>query len=179
MRRFLLFLPLLIAVALGVILFAGIGKDPTKLESALVGKPVPEFALSDLNDPDTTLDPSLFRGQVSLLNVWATWCPACRDEHEDLMWLAHEQGVNIIGLNYKDDRDQALSWLERLGNPYSRTVFDPRGTLGFDLGVYGAPETFVIDADGTVLYRHVGVVNERVWREVLSPIVRDAGGLGG
>ncbi len=108
MKRFLLFLPLLIAVVLGVVLFAGIGKDPTKLESALIGKPVPAFSLKDLNAPETLLNETLFKGKVQLLNVWGTWCPACRDEHDDLMWLAEDEGVSIVGLNYKDNRDDAL-----------------------------------------------------------------------
>ena len=173
MKRFLLFLPLLIAVVLGVVLFAGIGKDPTKLESALIGKPVPAFSLKDLNNPEAQLNETLFRGKVQLLNVWGTWCPACRDEHDDLMWLAEDEGVSIIGLNYKDNRDDALVWLDRLGNPYSTSIYDPRGTLGFDLGVYGAPETFVIDEQGVVRYRHVGVVNEKVWQETLLPVIND------
>ncbi|MBW3225902.1 DsbE family thiol:disulfide interchange protein [Marinobacter adhaerens] len=178
MKRVLLFLPLLIALVVGVVLFAGIGKDPTKLESVLVGKPVPAFSLKDLHNPETMLDQSLFRGQVSLLNVWGTWCPACKDEHADLVWLAEEKGVNIIGLNYKDNREDALVWLDRLGNPYRQTIYDPRGTLGFDLGVYGAPETFVIDAGGVVRYRHVGVVNETVWEEKLLPVINDVRGNG-
>lgn len=173
MKRFLLFLPLLVAVVIGIVLFAGIGKDPTKLESALIGKPVPEFSLGDLHNPDAMLDQGLFRGQVNLLNVWGTWCPACRDEHDDLMWLAMEKGVPIIGLNYKDNRDDALVWLDRLGDPYQKTIYDPKGTLGFDLGVYGAPETFVIDADGVVRYRHVGVVNENVWEQTLLPVINE------
>lgn len=125
MKRFLLFLPLLIAVVLGVVLFAGIGKDPTKLESALIGKPVPAFSLKDLNTPETQLNETLFKGKVQLLNVWGTWCPACRDEHDDLMWLAEDEGVSIVGLNYKDNRDDALVWLDRLGNPYSTSIYDP------------------------------------------------------
>ncbi|MBW0146723.1 DsbE family thiol:disulfide interchange protein [Marinobacter arenosus] len=178
MKRLFLFLPLLIAIVLGIVLFAGIGKDPTKLESALIGKPVPAFSLKDLNNPEAELDESLLRGEVQLLNVWGTWCPACRDEHDDLMWLAQDKGISIVGLNYKDNRADALVWLERLGNPYSTTIYDPKGTLGFDLGVYGAPETFVIDASGVVRYRHVGVVNEKVWQETLLPAINDARGNG-
>ena len=174
MKRFLLFLPLLLAVIVGVVLFKGIGKDPTKLDSALVGKQVPAFSLKDLNAPEKALDESLFQGEITLLNVWGTWCPACRDEHEDLMWLAREKNVTIIGLNYKDNRDDALVWLDRLGDPYRTVIYDPRGTLGFDLGVYGAPETFVIDAAGVVRYRHVGVVNAQVWEQVLLPVINEA-----
>ncbi len=172
MRRVLLFIPVLLAVTLGIVLFAGIGKDPNKLESALIGKPVPEFVLADLHNPEVQLGPEVFRGQVSLLNVWGTWCPACRDEHGDLVWLAEQQGIRIVGLNYKDERELALQWLDRLGDPYQVSLYDPRGELGFDLGVYGAPETYVIDPDGIVRFRHVGVVNEKVWREELEPVVR-------
>jgi len=111
-----------------------------------------------------------------LLNVWGTWCPSCRDEHADLMWLAEDEGVPIVGLNYKDQRAEAKAWLERLGDPYSTNVYDPEGSLGFDLGVYGAPETFVIGAGGTVLHRHVGVVNKQVWEETLRPLLNQAGG---
>lgn len=175
MKRLLMFLPVVLVVVLGVILFAGIGKDPNRLESALIGKPVPAFSLADLRQPDQQLGPELFQGQVSLLNVWGTWCPACRDEHDDLLWLANEKQVRIIGLNYKDNRDEALQWLSTLGDPYAVNVYDPRGTLGFDLGVYGAPETYFIDADGIVRYRHVGVVNEKVWTEKFLPLMAEYG----
>lgn len=176
MKRILLFLPLVIAVGVGIFLFAGLGKDPTKLESVLIGKPVPEFSLESLDNPEVQLDPSVFQGEVSLLNVWAEWCPSCWDEHEYLMYLAREQGVRIVGLNYKDQRESAFRFLNRLGNPYETIIFDPKGTLGFDLGVYGAPETFVIDAEGVVRYRHVGVVNQKVWDEVLLPVIAQARG---
>ncbi|WP_404361852.1 DsbE family thiol:disulfide interchange protein [Marinobacter sp.] len=172
MRRLFLFVPLALAVALGWVLFAGIGKDTSYLESALIGKPVPEFQLAQLENPEATLGNEVFMGQVSLLNVWGTWCPACRDEHPDLIWLAREKGMPIIGLNYKDNRSAALEWLENLGDPYQINLFDPQGKLGFDLGVYGAPETYVIDSEGVVRYRHVGVVNEKVWEQTLEPLVR-------
>lgn len=175
MKRAMMFLPVVAVIVLGVFLFAGIGKDPNRLESALIGKTVPEFSLADLRDPDKQLGPDLFRGQVSLLNVWGTWCPACRDEHDDLVWLARDKGVRIIGLNYKDDREQALQWLSDLGDPYAVNVYDPRGSLGFDLGVYGAPETYFIDAEGIVRYRHVGVVNEQVWNEKFRPLMEQYG----
>ncbi|WP_166265250.1 DsbE family thiol:disulfide interchange protein [Marinobacter caseinilyticus] len=172
MKRLFLFVPVVLAVTLGMVLLAGIGKDPTHLESALIGKPVPAFELAKLESPDVTFNTDVFKGQVSLLNVWGTWCPSCRDEHPDLIWLAQDKGVPIIGLNYKDNRDQALQWLRRLGDPYQVNLFDPQGRLGFDLGVYGAPETYIIDKNGIVRYRHVGVVNKAVWREKLEPIVR-------
>lgn len=172
MKRALMFLPVLLAVAFGIFLYAGLGKDPQELDSALIGKPVPAFELRALQNPDRTLTPEVFRGQVSLLNVWGTWCPACRDEHDDLMWLAEDKDIPIIGLNYKDNRNAALRWLKDLGDPYQLNLFDPQGTLGFDLGVYGAPETYIIDRKGIVRYRHVGVVNPQVWEEKLEPVFR-------
>ena len=111
------------------------------------------------------------QGKVRLLNVWATWCPACRAEHDYLQQLA-DSGVAIVGLNYKDEREAALKWLQQLGNPYEFNIYDPKGTLGFDLGVYGAPETYVIDAKGLVRYRHVGEVNERVWQSKFVPLLK-------
>ncbi|TGN41263.1 DsbE family thiol:disulfide interchange protein [Marinobacter confluentis] len=175
MKRLLMFLPVVLVVVLGVILFAGIGKDPNRLDSALIGKPVPQFSLADLRAADQQLGPELFQGQVSLLNVWGTWCPACRDEHDDLLWLANEKDVRIVGLNYKDDREGALKWLSDLGDPYAVNIYDPRGSLGFDLGVYGAPETYFIDAEGIVRLRHVGVVNEKVWNEKFQPLMEEYG----
>lgn len=172
MKRFLLFIPLLLAIALGVVLFAGIGKDKSALESALIGDPVPSFELASLDDPETTFRADIFRQKVVLLNVWGTWCPSCRVEHSELVRLATEEGVPIYGLNYKDNRNAALEWLQNLGNPYELSLFDPQGKLGFDLGVYGAPETYIIDAKGVVRYRHVGVVDSEVWAEELEPRIK-------
>ncbi|MCG8516717.1 MAG: DsbE family thiol:disulfide interchange protein [Pseudomonadales bacterium] len=179
MRRALLFIPVVLTVILGIVLFQRIGKDPTQLESAQIGKPVPAFELADLLDPSISHGSEALRGKGPfLLNVWGTWCPSCRDEHPDLIRLAEQQGVRIVGLNYKDERPLALQWLERLGNPYALSLFDPDGKLGFDLGVYGAPETFVIDGDGIIRYRHVGVVNQKVWSETLQPLMQQLGGQG-
>lgn len=171
MKRIWLFLPVVLAIALGVILFAGLYNDPSRLDSARVGKPVPDFELEMLAEPGKTVGPEALRGRALLLNIWATWCPSCRVEHPHFMAL-QEQGVPIIGLNYKDERELALQWLEDLGNPYQFNVFDAEGTLGFDLGVYGAPETYIIDADGIVRYRFVGIVDKRVWDEELGPVYR-------
>lgn len=171
MKRIWLFLPLVLAIALGFILYLGLGKDPSKLESARTGEPVPDFELALLDQPGTQVGPEVFEGRTRLLNVWATWCPACRDEHPYLMTLA-EKGIPIVGLNYKDQREPAQEWLRSLGDPYSLVLFDPKGTLGFDLGVYGAPETYVIDAEGNVRHRFVGIVNEKVWEQELGPVYR-------
>lgn len=161
MGRFKLFLPLVAFAILGVFLFRGLALDPTVLPSALVNQPVPTFALSALHSDDTLTEESL-RGKPSLLNIWATWCYSCRVEHPYLLELA-AAGITVVGLNYKDDATAAKQWLVDLGNPYTLTISDPEGTLGLDLGVYGAPETYVIDANGVVRHRHVGVLTEAVW----------------
>lgn len=170
-RKWILFLPLLLALVLGIVLFSAIGKDPTKLDTARLNDPVPEFALPDLYNPGLIRTQAELKGEVRLLNVWATWCPTCRAEHAYLNSLA-KQGVRVVGLNYKDDSAAALRWLQELGDPYEFNLSDPEGKLGFDLGVYGAPETYVIDRQGIVRHRHVGDVNERVWQESLAPLLQ-------
>ena len=169
MKRLLLFIPVVVALVLGYFLYNGIGKDPSHLDSALVGREVPAFQLPLLSQPSKTVDQSMLKGEVRLLNVWATWCPTCRAEHPYLDRLA-KQGVPIVGLNYKDDRAEAQQWLQDLGNPYRFVMEDSDGAVGFDLGVYGAPETFLIDASGVVRYRRVGEVNEQVWQQTLKPL---------
>ena len=144
-----LLLPLIIFLALAITLMVQLtrnaqGEDPKKLESAKTGSP-------------------------RLLNVWATWCPTCYAEHEYLTLLA-KQGVEIVGVDYKDERPKAMKFLMTYGNPYKAIIYDPKGSLGLDLGVYGAPETFIVDGNGIIQYRHAGDVNERVWNEVLKPI---------
>lgn len=163
LRVAILAIPLVIFVVLVGFLLRGLFSDPTELSSALVGKPVPAFVLPDIYEPEVTYNESVLKGQPLLFNVWATWCPTCRAEHEFLNELA-AQGVAIIGLNYKDDsRAKAVNWLNTLGDPYQLNLFDEQGSVALDFGVYGAPETFLIDADGIVRYRHVGDVNARVW----------------
>lgn len=169
MNRIWLFLPLVLAVALGVVLYWGLGEDPRDLDSAMVGREVPAFELPMLRDGERSGTAEMFRGDVHLLNVWGTWCAACRVEHPHLNRLA-EQGVPIIGLNYKDEREAALEWLRERGNPYTEVIYDPEGSLGFDLGVYGAPETYLIDAEGVVRHRHVGVVDKEVWESDFEPL---------
>ncbi|MEZ9058795.1 DsbE family thiol:disulfide interchange protein [Vibrio pelagius] len=177
MNKKILFIPLIAFMALAVIFATQLvrnqsGDDPTKLESVLIGKEVPEFRLEDLAEPGKLYDQAIFKGEPLLLNVWATWCPTCYAEHSYLNKLA-AQGVKIIGLNYKDDRTKAVGWLNELGNPYLISLFDGNGMLGLDLGVYGAPETFLIDANGVVRYRHVGDVNPTNWASTLEPMYQD------
>ncbi len=168
--RLKLFLPLLAFAVLSIFLFRGLWLDPREMPSALLGRPVPAFSLPQLGEPGQLSEADL-AGQAGLLNVWATWCPSCRVEHPYLVQLA-ERGIPVYGLNYKDEDGAALKWLEDLGDPYRFNIADREGTLGLDLGVYGAPETYLIDAAGVVQYRHVGVVDERVWQTVLEPLYR-------
>ena len=129
----------------------------------MIDKPLPEFQLPVLAGEDgAVVSRSDLVGEPFLLNVWATWCPSCRQEHPYFLELA-AQGINIVGIDYKDERGAALAWLKKLKNPYRVVIFDEEGSLGMDLGVYGAPETYLVDAEGIIRYRRVGVVDERVW----------------
>ena len=166
--RFKLFLPLFLFALLAIILFRGLFLDPTEMPSALIDRPLPAFSLPALGG-DRMLMRDDVTGEVALLNVWATWCVSCRVEHPYLKQLA-DTGIPIYGLNYKDSDAAAQGWLDDLGNPYLLTIADREGTLGVDLGVYGAPETYLLDASGVVRYRHVGVVDEQVWEKILQPL---------
>lgn len=172
MSRLKLFIPLAILILL-VILFLPLlmdsERDPELLPSVLVGRTMPQFSLPTLDDPDKLYTKEDIIGEPFLLNVWATWCPSCKYEHPYLLKLA-QQGINIYGLDYQDDEDRAKAWLQELGNPYKLNFFDLNGQLVLDLGVYGAPETYLVDAEGKILYRHVGVVNEKVWQEIFRPL---------
>ena len=160
-----LFLPLILFVVLALFLMRGLQLDPKELPSALIDQPLPAFALPALGS-DRQQQRNDVTGEVSLFNVWATWCVSCRVEHPYLTQLARE-GVAIYGINYKDEDAAAMRWLDELGDPYIVSIADHEGTLGLDLGVYGAPETYLVDAEGVVRYRHVGVVDERVWTTCL------------
>lgn len=169
--RLKLFLPLLVFVVLAIVFWQVLKRehyDPQYLPSALIDKPVPAFELPSLDNEPLSAD-LLANGQPVLLNVWATWCISCRVEHPYLNQLK-QQGVRIIGLNYKDDADKARQWLEKLGNPYTQNIVDADGRLGLDLGVYGAPETYLVDGNGVIRLKHVGVVDENVWRDTIEPV---------
>jgi cytochrome c biogenesis protein CcmG/thiol:disulfide interchange protein DsbE len=174
----LLALPLAGFLVLLWFLWRGLGNDPSLLPSALIDRPLPVFKAATLDDPGRMVTPADLKGDIALLNVWATWCPSCRAEHEMLRGLA-SQGVIIYGVNYKDERDKALDWLHTLGNPYRLNIDDAAGQLGIDLGVYGAPETYLLDARGVIRYRHVGVLDDQVWRENFLPRIRMLKGASG
>ncbi|MBB3168694.1 DsbE family thiol:disulfide interchange protein [Simiduia aestuariiviva] len=171
MQRLKLFIPLAVFAALALLFWQGLKLDPNAMPSALIDRPVPPFHLVTLEDGSQKVDRSVFKGHVSLLNVWATWCVSCRVEHPYLNTLA-EQGVRIVGLNYKDDVDQARKWLAEFHNPYVLSIVDADGRLGLDLGVFGAPETYVVDREGIIRFKHVGVVDERVWLRDLRPLIQ-------
>ncbi|MFQ6572821.1 DsbE family thiol:disulfide interchange protein [Pseudomonas sp. UM16] len=168
MKRWIMVLPLAVFLLVAVFLYRGLFLDPTELPSAMIGKPFPAFALKSVQDGKTLTQADLI-GKPALVNVWATWCPSCKVEHPYLNKLS-EQGVVIHGVNYKDDNAAAIKWLAEFHNPYQLNIGDDQGSLGLNLGVYGAPETFLIDAQGIIRYKHVGVVDATVWREQLAPL---------
>ena len=170
MKRFLL--PLALFAGLVGLLAVGLTLKPREVPSPLVGKPAPAFSLPLLHAPDQTLALQDLRDKVWLLNVWASWCVACREEHPVLVDLARSGAVPIYGLNYKDQRADALQWLQRFGNPYRQSVSDTAGLVGIDFGVYGVPETFVIDKAGVIRFKHIGPVTPGVLREKILPLVR-------
>lgn len=167
-----LFLPLAAFLALAAVLGVGLQLNPREVPSPFIGKPAPAFSLPRLDQPQQHLGTADLKGQVWLLNVWASWCVACRVEHPLLVDLARENQVPIYGLNYKDDPRNATEWLRQFGNPYTASVSDRDGRVGIDYGVYGVPETFVIDKDGLVRHKHIGPVTPEVWAQELLPLVR-------
>ncbi|MBF8779215.1 DsbE family thiol:disulfide interchange protein [Pseudomonas fulva] len=168
MKRWIMVLPLAVFLLLAAFLYRGLFLKPDELPSALVGKPFPAFSLASVQGGRNLTEVDL-KGRPALVNVWGTWCPSCKIEHPYLNQLAR-QGVVIHGINYKDDNAAALEWLRDFHDPYQLDIRDEQGSLGLDLGVYGAPETFVIDAGGVIRYRHVGVIDAKVWRERLAPL---------
>ena len=165
------FVPLLIFITLVIFLGIGLTRDPHLVPSPLIDKPVPEFSLPRLTDTEQLLGSSDLKGQVSLLNVWASWCVACRAEHPVLVDLAKKNVVTLYGLNYKDNREEALRWLEYYGNPYKESAHDLDGKVGIDFGVYGVPETFVVDKQGIIRYKQIGPITEDILKETILPLI--------
>jgi len=169
--RFLL--PLGAFVVLVVFLFIGLRLNPREVPSPLIGKPAPAFQLQQLHEPGKTFTPKDNLGKVWLLNVWASWCAACREEHPLLVQLAKSGVAPIYGLNYKDKRNDALGWLRQFGDPYVVSIADPEGRTGIDYGVYGVPETFVIDKNGLIRYKHIGPVTREALEKKILPLVKE------
>lgn len=172
-RNIVVFLPLAVAAVLAMVLAWGLTRDPGNLPSTLIGKAVPDFALPPVKGRTLGLSSTDLKGEVSLVNVFASWCVACREEHPLFMKLAAQGTVPLHGLNYKDQPDDAAKWLDSLGDPYTRTGADISGRVAIDWGVYGVPETFVIGADGRVAYKHIGPVSEEALTGTILPLVEE------
>lgn len=162
-----------VSIFIGIVILLGIGltMDPREVPSPLIDKPVPTFNLPPVQGRELGLANSNLRGEVSLVNVFASWCAACRQEHPLLMELSRRNQVPIHGLNYKDEPNDAAGWLDALGDPYTRTGADLNGRVGIDWGVYGVPETFVIDKNGNIAYKHIGPISEQDWEVKIRPLV--------
>ena len=173
MSRMSLYIPLGVFAAILGLGYIGFNLGArNELPSALINKPFPEFQARLLESPETTLSREDLLGRPTLINVWATWCPTCLSEHEQLMQIAASTDVVIVGVNYKDQPNKAKQWLAQYGNPYRWVLDDRDGLLGIEMGVYGAPETFLLDAQGDVIYKRVGDINPRIWRDELAPRFR-------
>ena len=171
MSRVRLFAPLAGFAALAVVLYLGFSlRDPHLLPSALLDQPFPAFELPVLGSTGRRATRADLQGEVRLVNVWATWCPTCLAEHGQLKRI-RQTGLSVVGINYKDDSAEAIAWLARYGDPYAFSVVDADGDLGVDLGVYGAPETFLLDAEGVIRYKHVGAVDEAIWGDEIAPAI--------
>lgn len=168
-----LLIPLAVFLVLCAFLFVGLFRDPREVPSPLIGKPAPSFTLKQLHVPQETLGSADMKGQVWLLNVWASWCVACREEHPLLVELGRQKLVPLIGLNYKDEPAAGMKWLAQHGDPYSLSVVDRDGQVGIDYGVYGVPETFVIDKQGVIRFKQIGPITVEVLEKKILPLVRD------
>lgn len=165
-------IPLVAFVVLVALLAVGLTLDPREVPSPFIGKPAPQFTLPVLGKTGNTISPADMKGTVWLLNVWASWCTSCRAEHEVIKQLASsDPDVAIVGLNYKDESADASAWLSRFGNPYVASAVDRQGQAGIDWGVYGVPETFIVDKKGIVRHKHIGPVTEQSLREVIIPLI--------
>ena len=165
-------IPLALFVVLAVFLGIGLNRDPREVPSPLVGKPAPAFTLPQL-DSDTPFSPKDMAGKVWLFNVWASWCVSCRQEHPILVDFAKTKLAPLIGLDYKDKNDEARAWLQRFGNPYDFSVVDADGRVGIDYGVYGVPETYVIDKAGTIRFKQIGPVTAEVMQNKIVPLIKE------
>ncbi len=170
------YLPLGIFVVIAAFLAIGLFLDPREVPSPLINKPAPAFSLPQLHQPRQTFSRDDMKGKVWLLNVWASWCVACREEHPVLVELARSGAVPIVGLNYKDERRDGLRWLAQFGDPYRLSAYDYDGRIGIDYGVYGVPETFLIDKNGIIRYKRIGVVTPEILRDKILPLVRELNG---
>lgn len=164
-------LPIALFVGLTLVLLSGIGKDPTILPSMLIGKQAPDFDLPLLHDPERSISKQDLLGQQYFINVWGSWCPTCQYEHPFIEQMSQQMNLTVVGLNWKDTREEALQWLDYFGDPYETILFDDIGTTGIDFGVAAAPETFLIAADGTVLAKYVGQLTPEVFESTFAEVL--------
>ena len=172
MRSLKFIVPLVVFLGLAAFLAVGLTRDPREIPSPFIGKAAPGFKLEQLADEKLAFTPDEMKGKVWLLNVWASWCVACRVEHPLLVQMARQKTVPIVGLNYKDKRDEGLQWLRKHGDPYSLSAYDVDGKVGIDYGVYGVPETFVIDKQGVIRYKQIGPITPEALEKKIMPLVR-------
>jgi len=169
-------IPLFVFVGLVVFLGVGLRLDPREVPSPLIDKPAPAFSLTRLDNAGQSISKDNLRGKVWMLNVWASWCVACRQEHPLLVEFSRKKLLPVYGLNYKDTRPNGQRWLANFGNPYEASLFDEDGRVGIDFGVYGVPETFVIDREGIIRFKHIGPLTPEVLAEKIEPLVRKLNG---
>jgi cytochrome c biogenesis protein CcmG, thiol:disulfide interchange protein DsbE len=172
MKRLWFLIPLFAFIALAIVLAVGLKRDPREVPSPLIDKPAPKFALARLDDAGKTVRLDDLKGKVFILNVWASWCVACREEHPVLLDFAKKRVVPVYGLNYKDTRPEASAWLARFGNPYDASFFDEDGRVGLDFGVYGVPETFIVDGNGVIRMKHIGPITPEVLANKIEPLLK-------
>lgn len=171
MKKFLV--PFVVFLALVGFLWVGLGLNPREIPSPLIGKPAPAFNLAVLGKEGQEFSPADMKGKAWVFNVWASWCAACREEHPVLMDLAALNIAPIIGLDYKDKAPEAIAWLQQHGNPYQLSAVDPKGQVGIDYGVYGVPETFIIDREGIIRFKHIGPVTPRTLQDKILPLLKE------
>ena len=157
--------PLILFLFIAVFLFLSLNSNPSKLPSPLLGKMFPSIEGKDFYTDETVKASELFANKMTLVNVWASWCTTCRKEHEIIMNIAKNTDLQLIGVNYKDTKVDGEKYLEVMGNPFDLIIFDPKGKIGMDLGVYATPETFLVNRDGLILYKHIGEIDSRVWED--------------
>ena len=168
--------PLAAFLLLVVVFVVGLTRDRSRIRSPLLNSPAPTYELPSLADPDVLVGSTTYANKMALVNIWATWCPGCRQEHDFLIELANENVLPIFGLNWRDNRPDALRWLEALGDPYIATAFDENGRIGIDWGAYGAPETFLVDENGIVIYKHIAPLTRDIWQREFVPLISAAQG---
>ena len=165
------FLPLALFVVLAYFLLDGLGRDTKKLPSPLIGKTFPNLEVLDFHTGEKYLTQDKLKGKVSLVNVWASWCVTCRAEHEMLNKITKTSTLQMVGINYKDTKEEGQRFLDILGNPFDFVIFDQQGRLGLELGVYATPETFIIDQKGVIRFKHIGEINPRIWQNDILPLI--------